>query len=353
MENMQLPTPQTPGQSKKTPNTLLGRCSKIIQRFRVFVERHRLATIIICSALIVFLGGTIAYMLAYQPPVAQIISDIVVQKKEDTKYYAALSGVEVSDELKVKAPVRAVMIENSPDARPQSGLKQAEVVYEAVAEGGITRFLVLYQQNKPGLIGPVRSVREYYVDWTTPYDACIAHVGGSAAALDIVRNGSYCDLDQFFNPDTYWRASDRYAPHNVYTSSENLDALVAAKGQTSSDFTGFNRTDDPASDKKPTADATDITINISSSLYNTAYTYSADLNTYTRFLAGEQHTDREEGAITPKVVIAMKVQMTAINQDGYRESIETSGSGEAVIFQNGTATTATWKKDSRRRAHLC
>ena len=77
--------------------------------------------------------------------------------------------------------------------------KHAEVVYEAIAEGGITRFEAFYQQNKPQLIGPVRSVRPYYIDWAVPYQPSFAHVGGSAVALKEIRNGKYRDLDQFFN----------------------------------------------------------------------------------------------------------------------------------------------------------
>ena len=100
-------------------------------------------------------------------------------------------------------PVTAIMIENSPDARPHSGLKQAEVVYEAIAEGGITRFLTLFQQHKPQLIGPVRSLRMYYVDWLAPYQASVAHVGGSHASLQEIRNGKYRDIDQFFNGSSY------------------------------------------------------------------------------------------------------------------------------------------------------
>src|SRR5690606_9454884 len=85
-------------------------------------------------------------------------------KPEPIKYYSPLTGELVANESDQTAPVTAVMIENSPDARPQSGLKDAGVVYEAIAEGGITRFLAIYQNKKPELIGPVRSLRMYYVD---------------------------------------------------------------------------------------------------------------------------------------------------------------------------------------------
>jgi hypothetical protein len=236
------------------------------------------------------------------------------------------------------------MIENSPDARPQSGLKQAGVVYEAIAEGGITRFLAIYQEAKPQLIGPVRSVRMYYVDWAAPYNASIAHVGGSAAALAEVRNGSYRDIDQFFNGAYYWRATDRYAPHNVYTSFAKLDELNAKKGYKESTFKGFPRADGKAS---ATPDATSIDMDISGVLYNTHYNYDAASNTYLRNIAGGPSLDREEGQIAPSVVIAIKVDMSLIMEDGYRESITTTGSGVAEIFQNGTVTTGTWSKSSR------
>ena len=126
-------------------------------------------------------------------------------KKKPTKFYSPLAGLEVADEAPTKQPVTGVMIENSPDARPQSGLSGAGIVYEAVAEGGITRFLAVYQGAKPGLIGPVRSLRLYYLSWGAQYQASIAHVGGSPNALDTVRSSGYRDIDQFFNGGSYWR----------------------------------------------------------------------------------------------------------------------------------------------------
>lgn len=259
-------------------------------------------------------------------------------------YYSPLTGRKVDSEAATKQAVTGIMIENSPDARPQSGLKQAGIVYEAIAEGGITRFLALYQEGKPALIGPVRSVRMYYVDWVAPYNASVAHIGGSAAALKEVRGGNYRDIDQFFNAGSYWRATDRYAPHNVYTSFEKLDALNASKGYTESSFTAWPRQDGK---KAATPNATSVAINFSGALFNTHYDYDVESNTYLRSIGGAASNDREEGRLAPDVVVAMKVDMTRVLEDGYRESIQTTGSGEAVIFQNGTATTATWHKASR------
>ena len=235
------------------------------------------------------------------------------------------------------------MVENSPDARPQSGLKGAGVIYEAVAEGGITRFLLIYQGNKPELIGPVRSLRYYYLNWAAPYQASIAHVGGSYNALQEVRNGNHRDIDQSFNASSYWRSTDRVAPHNVYTSGAKLDELNQAKGFTSSNFTSFSRVDGKPADELT---ATSIQLNFSSWLFNTSYTYNKDTNSYDRSLAGSPHLDREAGQISPSTLVALEVGTTSRGgPDGY-EDITTTGSGKATVFQNGTVTPATWHKKS-------
>ena len=311
-------------------------------------KRHKKATIIISIAsLLLIAGGTTAalYFLNQKPeePTAAI-PEKPEPAPEPPKYYSPLTGALVADEAATKQAVTGILIENSPDARPQSGLKDSGVVFEAIAEGGITRFLVLYQEQKPQLIGPVRSVRMYYVDWVAAFNASVAHIGGSAAALAEVRNGNYRDIDQFFNASTYWRATDRYAPHNVYTSFERIDALNAKKGYTTSSFTGFTRKDSEAS-ATPTATAANVTI--SSPLFNSAYTYNATSNTYDRSQAGAPHTDREQGQISPRVVIVMKVNQQRVFEDGWREQINAIGNGTAYIFQDGTVQEVTWSKLSK------
>lgn len=314
----------------------------IFHRFGGWIKRHRTLSIII--ACVIVLGVSVGVFLLLQKSNNPLSYAVAPKQLPKPVYYSPLTGEKVKDEAATKQAVTAIMLENSPDARPQSGLKQAGIVYEAIAEGGITRFLTLHQEDKPQMIGPVRSLRMYYVDWLAPYQASVSHVGGSAAALAEIRNGKYRDIDQFFNGAYYWRASDRYAPHNVYTSFEKLDALNQSKGYTESTFDGF-----PRKDSKPnqTPNPATITINFSSSWYNTTYSYDAENNRYNRFLAGEPHMDREDGPITPKVVIAMKVNETRVMEDGYRESIETIGSGQAIIFQHGTAQEVTWKKPDR------
>lgn len=316
-----------------------------LSRAITWIKQHRTLAIIIGGILLVGIAGGVTFFLLNQKtPEISYSAQKPKPKPKPIVYYSPLTGLPVTDEAATRQAVTAIMLENSPDARPQSGLKQSGVVYEAIAEGGITRFLTLHQQDKPQLIGPVRSLRMYYVDWLAAYNASIAHVGGSAAALKEVRNGSYRDIDQFFNGGSYWRATDRYAPHNVYTSFEKLDALNKTKGFTESSFKAPTRVDGKVSE---TPNATNVTINISGPLYNTSYTYDKENNRYNRFLAGIPHTDREDGAITPSVVVAMKVTMTRVLEDGYREDIKAIGSGQAVIFQNGVAQEVIWTKPSR------
>lgn len=310
-------------------------------------RRHKKLVIVLSFVLVILIGGGVAaavYFLNQKPVETPAKVEKVTPPPEPPKYYSPLTGNLVATEAITQQAVTGIMIENSPDARPQSGLKDSGVIFEAIAEGGITRFLVLYQEQKPQLIGPVRSVRMYYVDWVAAFNASVAHIGGSSEALKEVRNGNYRDIDQFFNAGSYWRATDRYAPHNVYTSFERLDALNAAKGYTTSTFTGFTRKDSKTAEIL-TASSVDVTI--SSFTYNSHYDYDATTGLYNRSQAGAPHTDREAGQISPRVVIVMKIPETLVFEDGYRQQLTTIGSGTAYIFQDGTAQEVTWTKASK------
>lgn len=320
----------------------------IWKRFTSWIRRHPKASIAIGIGIVVLIGAAVTLAIFYinkpEPETETVVESVEEPEEPAPKYYSPLTGSEVADQAATTQAATAIMIENSPDARPQSGLKNSGVVFEATAEGGITRFLALYQQEKPQLIGPVRSLRIYYIDWLAPFDASVAHVGGSASALNEIRNGSYRDIDQFFNSGYYWRSTDRWAPHNVYTSFENLDELNQAKGYTQSAVKGFSRQDSVAAEV-PTATSIDVTI--SSYLYNSHYDYNAATNTYDRSQAGGAHLDRESGQISPRVVIVMKVPMVSVWEDGYREQYSNLGSGSATIFQDGTVQDVTWNKAGR------
>lgn len=260
-----------------------------------------------------------------------------------------LSGVQVDPSL-ASRPVTGIMIENSDSARPQSGLQDAGVVYEAIAEAGITRFLALFQDTSPQYIGPVRSLRPYYISYAAPFQASIVHVGGSPDALSEVTSGDFRNLDQFYNGAYFTRITARDAPHNVYTSFAELDQLNKSKGYTSSSFTSWPR----KADKKlavPTAKTIDFSI--SSPDFYAHYDYDKATNTYNRSEGGAPHmelvsaSDATGVQIHPKVVIALVVPQSqgALDASGaYYTDYADTGSGSAYIFQDGGVAQVTWTK---------
>jgi hypothetical protein len=118
--------------------------------------------------------------------------------------------------------VVSVKIENAPAARPWSGLDKADVVYETLTEGGITRFNAIYQSAAPSKVGPVRSARLSDLTIVPQYGALFAHVGANTVVTAGLRPAGIQDLDQFFNPAAYWRDAARSVPHNMFTSVAGL-----------------------------------------------------------------------------------------------------------------------------------
>lgn len=271
------------------------------------------------------------------PPPAPVVEKKVEPPKPTTEA-SKLTGLQVPFDIN-KLPVTAVMIENSPDARPQSGLLEAGVVFEAVAEGGITRFVALFQDTKPGYVGPVRSARPYYLRWVLGFDANYAHAGGSPQARDDIQALGVKTLDHGANGSTYDRVNGRYAPHNLYTSIDRLIAAGASRGYTSSTYTGFARKPEKKIET-PTASAIDIAI--SSPLYNVRYTYDTAANSYLRSEGGQPHTDEKSGKqLNFKVVVVL---VTDKSQNGIYSVYRTAGSGTAIVFQDGEVITGTWSK---------
>ncbi len=253
---------------------------------------------------------------------------------------APLRGHEVEPEEAAK-PITGVLIENSPNARPQTGLGSADIVFETVSEGGITRYLALYQYDIPQTTGPIRSMRPYFVDWVMGFDAPIAHVGGSAEALQMLSNRGAKDLDQFDHPGPYSRRGDRPAPHNMYADMGQLRNLQNSLGFTNSNIKDFSWQDaDPAQEPN----ATSITIDFSSSQYQARFDYSRDNNSYKRYLAGQSHIDagtNQQISVDNLIVAKMNA-----SQDGQYTVLDNIGSGEALVFNNGKVTEATWRQSS-------
>ncbi len=312
-----------------------------------YKQLSRKQWIIITVAGVLLIGlGVGAFLLLRKPAPKKVEAPKAAVKTEapkPTNETSTLSGLQVAIGTN-QFPVTGVMIENSPDARPQSGLIDAGVVFEAVAEGGITRFLALFQSDSvPGYLGPVRSVRPYYLDYLGGFDGAIAHVGGSPDGLAKIKNENIKDLDQFFNSGAYERVNSRYAPHNVYTSMSNLYNLQKEKGF-SSKYTGFPR---KAENKTATPTAKSVDLSISGPLYNVHYDYDPPTNSYLRNEGGKPHMDeRTNRELSPKNVIAIVVPQ-GVASDGVHTTYQNIGNGKAYIFQDGSVTEGTWSKSER------
>ncbi|HEY3375689.1 MAG TPA: DUF3048 domain-containing protein [Candidatus Aquicultor sp.] len=239
----------------------------------------------------------------------------------------------------------AVMIENHPDARPQSGLIKACTVYETVAEGGVTRFMAIFLHNDIPAVGPVRSAREYFVDLAKQYDAIYSHCGGPATIYTVLKNLAIADLDEMANGDAYWRLKTRRAPHNLYSSTKNLWAKAVAKGYSSQVFFQKpNFKDDASLSERPAVASIDI--NFSRPDFAVHYEYDRQTNTYKRFMAGKAHMDGVyELQIAPKNVVVQFNPIGPIANDPKgRMKVSLAGMGKATVFQDGQVIQATWQR---------
>lgn len=324
------------------------------QKFRaqLFTRPPKKRLLIITGVSLGFLalGTGLIYSLQPEPEPVAILeikpAPEVEKLPEPTIIASPLTGVLVEPELATRR-VTGVMIENSIDARPQSGLSEAGVVFEAIAEGGITRFLALFQESKPANFGPIRSARPYYVQWAAGFDASYIHSGGSGEALQLIRTLGMNDLDHgAYGEKIASRISTRYAPHNVYTSMDRADALANELGYSKSEFTPFARKDDPKTDEFIVPTASTINFDISGANYNTYYSYEKETNSYKRFLARQPHSDADSGKqISPKVIVAL-VTDYGIHPDRIHSVYRTLGTGKIIVFQDGIAVEGTWQKDN-------
>lgn len=243
-----------------------------------------------------------------------------------------------------------VIIENLNIVRPQYGLGQANVVYEALAEGGITRFLAVFASgDEIKKIGPVRSARPYFLDWAAEYKGIFAHVGGSPQALAVINNYPFINLDQMFRDSIYyWRDLKEGVAieHTVFTSSELLARAVRDKGkkEKEGDFK-------PWLFKKATpynqrqVKVKNIEIDFSTHSYKVRYVYDPKKNVYLRFNGGEEHKDAlNNKQISVSNVVVQFVKASLLDES--RLKMETIGEGEALVFQEGKVISGKWVKKS-------
>ena len=266
-------------------------------------------------------------------------------KKDNKILFEAINGMKVEEKISLRRPV-AVVIENHPDARPQSGLFEADVVYEALAEGGITRFLAVFQTQSAKNFGPIRSARTYFAELSNEINSVFVHVGGNSDALSNIQEKKYTkltDVDQFFNDAYFHRISSRLPPHNVYSSIEKID-----------EFSNFHFLKKEASyspwkfkqDLAGTSSmVSSLEINFSLPDFKVLWVYDNVSNGYKRWLAGKSHLDKESSKqIQAKNIVVQFVKTFPVESDTPLSiGMDLKNGGDAMIFLDGKEAIATWK----------
>ncbi|KWX72097.1 hypothetical protein AMQ84_25765 [Paenibacillus riograndensis] len=240
----------------------------------------------------------------------------------------------------------AVMINNAPAARPQSGISEADILYEVLAEGGITRLVGIFQSHTGVVkIGPIRSIRPYLIDIGESYGGVTVHAGGSPAAYAILQKEKKEDMDEIGRAGAYfWRDKERKAPHNLYSNAAKLREGADKLGYAgTAEVPGYLFTDKDAvpAEGEPAAE---FNINFLLKSYTVSYKYSSERGTYLRGVNGKPHLDLNNGnPVEAANVIVMGADHKVLDDVG-RLQIDIELGGEAVLFQRGQAVKGRWSR---------
>jgi hypothetical protein len=264
-----------------------------------------------------------------------------------------LNGLNDNAAREVPRPVM-VMVENSAAARPQSGLDQADLVYEILAEGNITRFVAVYQSRAPQVVGPVRSIRPYFVEIGDGLDAIIVHAGWSQDAMNMIADRQLNHFDQVYGDSAYyWRSGERKAPHNLYTAIDLVRKGAGDRRMRSIwkgtglafEQQGTGEGSEPAGTRPAGVDAVSVLIPYIGG-YTAGYRYDPATRLYNREMNGETHRDKETGhALTAANILICKSKHRIVDSDGRRD-VDVFGPGVGYLVQKGQAREVTWQRQA-------
>jgi len=230
-------------------------------------------------------------------------------------------------------------------------LRNADLVFETLAEGGVTRFLAVYYHGEASKVGPIRSARPYFIDLATSVKGVLVHSGGSPKALEYMNNThGFPHLNEFNYATYFWRSRERRAPHNLYSSTDNLRRLSEEAGFNKEvEISSFNfETATEGASREPAEEglrSSEIKIDFPKG-YDVSYTYIPERKLYSRFIAGEPHMDElTKRQLSPRNIIVKFVKTRVVDSQG-RLEMDLSGHGRALVFSGGRVTEAVWQKDA-------
>ncbi|MBS4216379.1 DUF3048 domain-containing protein [Neobacillus rhizophilus] len=284
-------------------------------------------------------------------PKEKVVDKVVEkeEKKEEVAYYFPLTGVK--SETKTDGRAVAVMINNHPKARPQSGLSKADIVYELIAEGDMTRFLAVFQSEKPANIGPVRSSRAYYIELAKGLNALYIAHGYSEEARQMLESNYVDNLNGMqYDGTLFKRSSARQAPHNSYITYENILKGVEQKhytmDKTPPSFT-FLKEDEKS--MVTGNEAKSVMISYSrGGISDSTFTFDPQSGKYKRFSGGEQTVDLEnnEPVLLDNIFIIEAVH--EVYDSAGHLKVDLKSGGKAYLLQMGKVNEVNWEnKDGR------
>ncbi|WP_332633286.1 DUF3048 domain-containing protein [Halalkalibacter flavus] len=274
----------------------------------------------------------------------ETVEEVFVEEElaEAPSYTYPLSGMEAEEEANHR--IISVLINNDPAARPQTGLSQADIVYELLAEGTVTRFVALYQSQFPNKVGPVRSAREYHVDLVHGFDGMLVAHGYSPTAKKLLSEGKVDHINGIsYDGSLFKRAPERKAPHNSYITYEDMiQGFVNEKGYV---ITG----EVPALDFYENEDihivgnkASEIEVNYLGKNH-IQYVYDEASGYYERF-NGERKTVEYEtnDPVLLSNVLVLETEHRVLDDHG-RRAIDLTSGGRAILFQSGIMNEVSWE----------
>ncbi|MGE5614739.1 MAG: DUF3048 domain-containing protein [Bacillota bacterium] len=245
----------------------------------------------------------------------------------------------------------AVMIDNEGSkVLPQGGLDKAQIIYEIIVEGGLTRLMPIFWGTNPEMIGPVRSARHYFLDYCMEYDAIYVHYGESPQADRDIGKFKINEIDGIIlGPDVFWDLTkDPGNWQDSYTSMEKLKAYAQKRKYKSTTEVKFPFTYNQ-SDVIPAAGQPAPAVTLKYPSMTVKYEYDGSTGLYSRFRYGKPHMERVSGEqLKAKNIIVMFVPNYDIKGDpAGRQEMDTTGSGKGYFITGGKAVKIKWSKESR------
>ncbi len=310
------------------------------------LKNSKLAKLISLTLALIFILGAFSGCGGKEEEPTTTQAPSTTQAPKETVIRNPLTGEEGYNKKLLKNRPVFVVVENHPDARPQWGLTSSDIVWEMVAEGGITRMLLMYADSSrlPEKVGPIRSARHYFVDLAEGFDGIFVHFGFSPLAKSQIANHDVDNINGLYD-NYFYRDSSRgvSSEHRAYTTDEAIANAIKNKEyrtEIEKDYKSPFKFNSKA--KNLSAPCNELTVSYSSG-YTYTYTYDEENKVYLSKLNGNNFVDSEGTQQNFENIILCYTEISSLNDSKGRVDFDFS-EGKGIYVSNGSYTDITWKK---------